>query len=348
LVDLDLVQPADIYFDLSGEDIRRRLFLLETDGGSALCLRPDQTIPAARAYLAGYRHGQPAALRYEGKVFRKLAAGGDGASEFLQFGVEFIAPIDLSATETLCLETLSRAFASAGWQTPHGAFSDAGLIGRLLKEGGAADAVAAWCQRRFERGRLFEGARVQPDGQGTLAATLRGAGRERAGPLFEEILGFSNIAMVGERSVGDILERLFSQEHHPGEGVLAEWLPLACALAKIHCPLGDACDVVAGVCRRFGVNEQGWTADWARRVGRVGASGFDLTQLQFSAGLARQFNYYDGVVFQFFDRRGDKTRMIAAGGQFHTLFERLGAEAPVEAFGMALRPTRLAKLVEAA
>ncbi|MEP2389711.1 MAG: ATP phosphoribosyltransferase regulatory subunit, partial [Hyphomonas sp.] len=36
-----ILQPADVFLDLVGEDIRRRLFLTNGTDGEDLCLRPD-------------------------------------------------------------------------------------------------------------------------------------------------------------------------------------------------------------------------------------------------------------------------------------------------------------------
>ncbi len=48
----DILQPAEPFLDLSGEDIRKSLYLTTDPGGEELCLRPDLTIPVARDYLA--------------------------------------------------------------------------------------------------------------------------------------------------------------------------------------------------------------------------------------------------------------------------------------------------------
>ena len=41
-----ILQPADIFLDRSGEEIRRRTFELTDPSGRELCLRPDLTIPS--------------------------------------------------------------------------------------------------------------------------------------------------------------------------------------------------------------------------------------------------------------------------------------------------------------
>src|SRR3954469_24517955 len=65
-----ILQPAEPFLDLSGEDIRKSLYLTSDATGEELCLRPDLTIPVARDYLASARAGQPAGYCYLGPVFR--------------------------------------------------------------------------------------------------------------------------------------------------------------------------------------------------------------------------------------------------------------------------------------
>src|SRR5215472_7994431 len=83
-----IVQPAEPFLDLSGEDIRKRMFLTVDPHGRELCLRPDLTIPVSRDYLASPAAGKPRGFCYLGPVFRHRAEGG---GEFLQAGIESFA-----------------------------------------------------------------------------------------------------------------------------------------------------------------------------------------------------------------------------------------------------------------
>src|ERR1700722_8091670 len=65
-----ILQPAEPFLDLSGEDIRKSLYLTTDPSGDELCLRPDLTIPVACDYLKSDRAGQPAGFSYLGPVFR--------------------------------------------------------------------------------------------------------------------------------------------------------------------------------------------------------------------------------------------------------------------------------------
>src|SRR5471032_1681854 len=89
-----ILQPAEPFLDLSGEDIRKSLYLTTDANGEELCLRPDLTIPVARDYLRSALAGQAAGFCYLGPVFRYR---GDQPSEFIQAGVESFGRKDSAA-----------------------------------------------------------------------------------------------------------------------------------------------------------------------------------------------------------------------------------------------------------
>src|SRR5204863_1818512 len=89
-----ILQPAGPFLDLSGEDIRKRMYLTSDAHGRELCLRPDLTIPVSREYLASSSAGRPEGFCYLGKVFRHPRAETDGASEFWQAGIESFGRTD--------------------------------------------------------------------------------------------------------------------------------------------------------------------------------------------------------------------------------------------------------------
>jgi ATP phosphoribosyltransferase regulatory subunit len=68
-----VLQPADIFLDRSGEEIRRRTFELTDPSGRELCLRPDLTIPACKWQVES-GNPYPARLCYNGLVFRHQPA----------------------------------------------------------------------------------------------------------------------------------------------------------------------------------------------------------------------------------------------------------------------------------
>src|SRR3954462_12948486 len=91
-----ILQPAEPFLDLSGEDIRKRMFLTADPHGRELCLRPDLTIPVSRDYLASRLAGKAAGYCYLGPVFRHRQ---NEASGFLQAGIESFGRPDIAAAD---------------------------------------------------------------------------------------------------------------------------------------------------------------------------------------------------------------------------------------------------------
>ncbi|NMD06713.1 MAG: ATP phosphoribosyltransferase regulatory subunit, partial [Phyllobacteriaceae bacterium] len=96
----DIIQPADIFLERSGEDIRARTFVFNDPDGNELCLRPDLTVPACRYHLSHATN--PAAESrycYLGTAFRfpdELLS----PQEFHQAGVEWFGdtnPVEAEA-----------------------------------------------------------------------------------------------------------------------------------------------------------------------------------------------------------------------------------------------------------
>src|SRR6185295_16235181 len=84
-VEPPILQPADVFLDRSGEEIRRRTFVLTDPSGEELCLRPELTIPVCRLHLQS--NGKfPARLSYHGPAFRVQLSQPDRPSQFLQTG----------------------------------------------------------------------------------------------------------------------------------------------------------------------------------------------------------------------------------------------------------------------
>ena len=106
-----ILQPAEVFVDLSGEDIRRRLYTVTDPAGHELCLRPDFTIPVARAYLDS---SAPSEKRYcySGTAFRYR--GGESVDEFEQAD----ASLDEGVYGVLGVEKAVQAFVSHGSTAP--------------------------------------------------------------------------------------------------------------------------------------------------------------------------------------------------------------------------------------
>src|SRR5256885_12873825 len=91
-----ILQAAEPFLDLSGEDIRKRMYLTADADGRELCLRPDLTIPVSCDYLASPQAGSAQGFCYLGPVYRDR---GVPPTEIVQAGIESFWRSDKAAPD---------------------------------------------------------------------------------------------------------------------------------------------------------------------------------------------------------------------------------------------------------
>jgi len=344
-----ILQPAEPFLDLSGEDIRKRMYLTTAPGGGEFCLRPDLTIPVSRDYLASELAGRPAGYCYLGPVFRHRD---DGPAEFLQAGIESFGRPDQAAADAEMLALALEATAHYGLMKPDIQVGDVALFASLIA---GLDLPAAWKRRLvkdFNRKTnlaqdlerlVLGGANERPEYQGVLAA-LAGSDPKAAHALVTDLLSIAGITAVGGRSVGEIADRFLEQS---ALGASAKLPRDVRGLIERFLAIGGDPDEAAADLRALAA-EGNMTAVldpalnlFESRTGFLAAQGIDLKRVRFSTGFGRGFDYYTGFVFELTDpaRTGDP---LVAGGRYDGLLTRLGARAPIPAIGFAAWIERLA------
>jgi ATP phosphoribosyltransferase regulatory subunit len=342
-----MLQPAEPFLDLSGEDIRKRMYLTVDPAGHELCLRPDLTIPVSRDYLASPLAGKPAGFCYLGPVFRHRA---DGPSEFLQAGIESFGRTDTAATDAEMLALGLEATSHYGVTAPDIRMGDVGLFTALVA---ALELAPAWKRRLvkdFNRKtslahdleRLSLAASTgRPEYQGVLAA-LANSDPQGAHALVTDLLSIAGISAVGGRSVGEIADRFLEQAALGA----ATSLPRETrqVIEKFLRVSGDPDQVVEEL--RVLAGEASLALNPAldlleSRTGFLAARGVDVARINFSTAFGRGVDYYTGCVFELHDAARDNGPLVA-GGRYDGLLTRLGAKAPIPAVGFAVWVERLA------
>ena len=113
-VDLPLVYNSEVFYETSGEDMRRRMFSFTNNSGDEMCLRPDLTIPTCKHFLENIKKFQNGQLCYSGPVFRSSLTSADQSLELNQSGIEIIYKDSLEISDyekefqaiSLALETI--------------------------------------------------------------------------------------------------------------------------------------------------------------------------------------------------------------------------------------------------
>jgi ATP phosphoribosyltransferase regulatory subunit len=342
-----VLQPAEPFLDLSGEDIRRRMFLTTDAAGREFCLRPDLTIPVARDYLASAAAGAPAGFCYLGPVFRYR---GEAPAEFLQAGIESFGRRDIAAADAEMLTLALDATAQYGLAAPDIRMGDVGLFSALVT---AIDLPAAWKRRLvkdFNRAESLEhdldrlateAAAVRPEYQGVLAA-LAGADRRGAQALITDLLSIAGITAVGGRTVNEIAERFLDQAALNETARLPqEMRQVIKRFLSIAGEPDDAAAALRALAADARLDMEAALDLFESRTGFLAARGLDVTRIKFSTSYGRGLDYYTGLVFELHDPGGSTDRYLVAGGRYDGMLSRLGSASPIPAVGFSAWVERL-------
>jgi ATP phosphoribosyltransferase regulatory subunit len=344
-----MLQPAEPFLDLSGEDIRRRMYLTTAPDGGEYCLRPDLTIPVSRDYLASPLAGKAAGFCYLGPVFRHRS---DAPAEFLQAGIESFGRADKTAADAEMLSLGLEATAHYGVPAPDIQIGDVALFAGLIA---GLELPPAWKRRLvkdFNRKTnlaqdldrlVLGGNNTRPEYQGVLAA-LAGSDPKGARALVTDLLSIAGINAVGGRSVAEIAERFLEQSALGASAKLPRDIR---GLIERFLAIQGNPDEGAAALRALAADSNMTPAlapaldQFESRTGFLEVRGIDVKRVRFSTAFGRGFDYYTGLVFEMTDpkRTGDP---LVAGGRYDELLARLGATAPIPAVGFAIWIERLA------
>jgi ATP phosphoribosyltransferase regulatory subunit len=336
--DTAILQPASVFLDLSGEDMRGSLLLVSDERGE-YCLRPEFTIPLSLAYLAAPEAGTPAGYCTCGPVFRMRV---DQTSEFVQTGLESFGRADREAADA---EILALSLEAAGPGGDPGPWSvrigDASLVSALLRK---LELPAVWL-RRIHAG-LAKGQSIaeilspkpdRADHSGVLAA-LDGADKAGARALVEDLLKIADISALGGRTANEIAERFLEQaELRSGTGLDAVKRGLLEQFFVISAQPDQASAQLRALFAAAQLDLAPEMDAFDRRLNFLAARGIDLNILEFSAGFARNLDFYTGFVFE--ASKGAKPAI--GGGRYDRLLKTLGAKADIPAVGAAIWMERL-------
>ena len=354
----DLIEPpilhdADLFLDLAGEDLRRRLFLTQSPDGVELCLRPDYTIPVCLHHIAVGQASRRADYAYAGPVFRQRTGE---TGEFSQAGVESIGREDRTAADADILSLALEAVGLFGVRQPEVRIGDSALFAALLE----ALAIPEIWRRRLARafgdpGRLgglmeylAESAGEPPGPHAGLLAALRNADHRTARLVVDDLLSLIGVASVGGRSPAEIADRFLDQAalsagsaaSDRAVGVLRRFLAVKGSPAAAVMEIGE-------IAASEGLDISASLARFADRTHALVRHGVDPDQVSFAADFGRRLDYYTGFVFEMSDPDRPGVGPIVGGGRYARLLSmiinRSGSGADVPAIGFALWLDRLAE-----
>lgn len=344
--EVGILQPVDPFLELSGEDIRRRLFVTLDDAGTELCLRPEFTIPAALAYLKSGIVGRRQDLVFAGPVFRHRPGE---TGEFNQASVESIGRTDREAADAdLLAETFLAVSEATGGASLAINAGDLGLFSALVASLSLDAATARRLTLALGEGRLaalLDPARIgerkaEPRGlsrySGVLDA-LKGADPDEARAFVKDLLSIAGISTTGGRSAEDIARRFLDRAREDAQALGAEQADVLRRFLAIEGEPDDVAQSLRMLADDTGLDLAAAIDRFETRTGFLEARGLPLARIHAGAGYSRSMDYYSGFVFDI--RRVGAARPLASGGRYDRLFERLGHAVP--AIGAAIWIDRL-------
>jgi ATP phosphoribosyltransferase regulatory subunit len=335
-----ILQPAEPFLDLSGEDIRKSLYLTTDATGEELCLRPDLTIPVARDYLASHRVGQPTGFSYLGPVFRHR---GGRPSEFLQAGVESFGRQDRAAADAEMLALALEATAAFGLGDVEIRTGDVALFNALIDALGLYPVWRRRLVKDFNR-RInltqdieqltLKTAPGRNEYEGVLAA-LAGSDRKAALALVTDLMSIAGATNVGGRTVAEIADRFLEQSTLKGGQLPRDALTI---IKRFLAIAGDP-DASAAKLRALTtdakLNITAAIDEFESRVGFMAARGIDVRNTRFSTSFGRGLDYYTGFEFELHNS-GNGVEPLVAGGRYDGLMTQLGSKTPIPAVGFSV------------
>ncbi|CZT34322.1 ATP phosphoribosyltransferase regulatory subunit [Rhizobium sp. 9140] len=352
-----VIQPADPFLDMAGEDLRRRIFLTASETGTSLCLRPEFTIPVCLRHIETAT-GTPKRYAYLGEVFRQRRGG---AEEFYQAGIEDLGERDVASADARAIvdamdllrvvlpgqaETKTKAHAlslTLGDQAVFEAVVAAlglpvGWQKRLIHAFGDPAHLEALLDR-LARPQPVTG--LDPEIEALLSADRQDELIARLERRMEET-GYSTNA---SRSPAEIARRLREKRELAETRLDGSALLLLREFLTLRLPLAEASAALAGFADAADLKLGPAIAAFDARLAALANAGADLSAMTYRAAFGRPLDYYTGMVFEIAASGGE---VLAGGGRFDRLMTLLGAQSHIPAVGFSLWLDRIEALREAA
>ncbi len=350
IVEVPVIQPADPFLDMAGEDLRRRIFLTESETGETLCLRPEFTIPVCLDHIAT-RASTPRRYAYFGEVFRQRREGGNG---FFQAGIEDLGDGDIARADA---RSLADAHALLSLLLPET------RLAVLLGDQAVFEAVLA--ALGLPRGWRMRLARAFGSSEQLSAALADLAAPAPAGALAEPAASLvaagdadglaahvarkmaqGGLSPTAGRMPQEIARRLIERAELRSVRLSPEAFAALERFLAIDVPLGRAAAELEAFARDARLSLGGALDRFAARAEAILADGLDAADIRYDAAFGRPLDYYTGIVFEISAPGAE--RPLVGGGRYDRLLTLLGAKEPIPGVGFSVWLDRVEQMADTA
>lgn len=349
-VDIPILQPADPFLDMAGEDLRSRIFLTENENGDSLCLRPEFTIPVCRNHIA-LNAATPKRYSYIGEVFRQRREGG---TSFHQAGIEDLGGDNEPASDA---RSLSDALNAVHQAAPNASLQvllgDQSVFEAVLASLGLPRGWQKKLARAFGSAELLEQALqdlASPRLGNVIPERLRQIvdeqGEDALVTALAQEMQVAGISPAAGRSPSEIARRLMEKQQLAAVQLADRVLTALKTFLSIRVPLEQATIQLTEFAEQNGLDLGAALQSFGRRVEEMRKAGIDLGIITYDAGFGRPLDYYTGLVYEITSRDAD-CGVIVGGGRYDRLLTMLGAKERISGVGFSIWLDRLQKCAEA-
>lgn len=348
-VDTPVIQPAEPFLDMAGEDLRRRIFMTESETGKSLCLRPEFTIPVCLRHIETAT-GTPKRYAYLGEVFRQRR---EGSNEFYQAGIEDLGEPDVARADARAVSDALTVLANRLPGTK---------LSIVLGDQSVFEAVVAACglpagwQKRLVHafGNQVQLQKLMADLSNPAPSGVFGPEVERLAILgklddetslidhIDETMEATGYSTNASRSPADIARRLREKLELANTRLDSRTLALLREFLALELSLAEASAALAAFADKAGLSLGEALTRFESRVAALRAIGVDPATITYRAAFGRPLDYYTGLVFEIAPE-GDAL-VLAGGGRFDRLLTLLGATERIPAVGFSLWLDRIASV----
>ncbi|UXN61085.1 ATP phosphoribosyltransferase regulatory subunit [Phyllobacterium zundukense] len=348
LVDIPVIQPADQFLDMAGEDLRRRIFLTENENGESLCLRPEFTIPVCRNHIER-NAATPKRYAYLGEVFRQHREGGN---EFFQAGIEDLGDANRARADA---RSLADAIAAIRLVAPDAqletllgdqAIFEAVLAALGLPRGWQKKLARAFGNPGQLKGLLKD---LSSDRQSDtlpdhLTALVEKGDEAGLAIALEQDMRVAGISPAAGRAPVEIARRLIEKAALASVRLPAKAFSALESFLAIRVPLGSAAGELLKFARSNEFDLGPALEQFEARAVSVVEAGIGDETIIYDAAFGRPLDYYTGLVYETRALNNIDLGAIVGGGRYDRLLTMLGAVGSVPGVGFSIWLDRLEQI----
>ena len=353
-VDLPLVFDSDVFYEMSGEILRKQMYSFYDNSGKEKCLRPDLTIPVCHNYITNSQKFKSGKLCYSGPVFRSSTES-EGSVELNQSGVEIIYEDNKNESQLIndieiiqnALETLK----NIGIEKINLRLGNLKYFMNFINVLNLPQRWKERLSRHYFRKDYFE----------TLLARLsRGVGydSQQRDKIIKEILGTETTnsehlkkiieeknIFKSSRTTSEIIDR-FNQKAdmiiQKEDGL--KIVELIREYQKINGNIDDYNQNLNKFIMDYDLNDFEDNTETLNKLNELCLSSKSVNEAIFLNNFRNTIEFYDGLIFEIFDTSG--TYRLISGGRYDKLLKSLGSDEQLCAVGFATYNNEINKYLE--